>query len=114
MLKFLKSHSLDWLVRLSSLFEKSALILIVPAVALLYAVYPPIIVTNLELMLYVLIFVGVAIIITRLVFPGFDFDKLISAVITDRNMAAALVVVAMIVFFIAVFLGLLQWAPRQG
>jgi hypothetical protein len=99
MLKFLKSHSLDWLVRLSSLFEKSALILIV---------------TNLELMLYVLIFVGVAIIITRLVFPGFDFDKLISAVITDRNMAAALVVVAMIVFFIAVFLGLLQWAPRQG
>jgi hypothetical protein len=114
MFRSIKYHAVDWLKRIAALFDKSALLLIVPAVALLYRIYPPIIQTNLELSLYVAIFVGMTIILTILAFPQINIELLIRSVLEEKNLAAALVVVAMIVFFIAIFLGLLQWAPRQS
>jgi uncharacterized membrane protein (UPF0182 family) len=95
--------------RLCAVFDKSALILMLPTAAALFFIDPPMIKTLLQWVLYAPFLVGVAIIVCRIVFPQIELTKLIRGA-ENGNTAAGLVASSIIVFVAVIVVALVSWA----
>lgn len=87
----------SWFKRFAALFDKSAWLLIAPAVALLYWIDPPLARTFAQWGLFFLVLAGVAVIISRIVFPQVELTKLVRQAGTSPH-GAGLVAAALVVF----------------
>lgn len=97
------------LKRITALGDKSALLLIVPAVAALYEIDSPLCKTVLEWLLVTPIFAGVAIILSRTIFPQVDLGLLVDEAVLE-NKAAAIIVAGLMVFCGLLIMALTLWA----
>ncbi len=102
---------------LSSLFsrfrvlgDKSAWVLIVPVVIGLFLIDPAMVKTLLQWTLFAPALAGIAIIVSRVVFPQINLGDLVEAVTKENSRPAAIVVGALILFVGIVFLALILWA----
>lgn len=96
--------------RLSALTDKSAWLLIAPAIAALYTLDAAMATTLLQWGVFGLVLAGVSIIISRMVFPQVRLTALVESAHQEKNTAAGLVVAATIVFVGLVMLALVMWA----
>ncbi len=95
--------------RLSALFDKSALVLIVPAVCVLVAIDPPMLKTLVQWMAFAPILAGVAIIVSRIVFPQIQLTDLINDA-RAGNTGSGIVAASVIGFVAVIVLALVTWA----
>jgi len=100
----------SWLKRLSALVDKSALMLILPAFLALYFIDQPSAVTLAQWSLFALVIAGVAVIISRIVFPQIDLAKMLKEACDENNAAAGVVIGALVLFVGLVMLTLVLWA----
>lgn len=98
-----------WAKRLSALLDNSAWLLIAPAFVALYWIDSASALTLVQWSLFALVIAGVAVIISRIVFPQIEVAKLLEEV-DDHNGAAGLVIAALVVFVGLVMLVLAIWA----
>jgi hypothetical protein len=98
-------------LRLAALLDKSAWLLILPALALLLWAYSPAVATLLQWALYVPLFAGISIIVSLLVFPQVKVQELYDAALIG-NLSAALVLVALMSFYLVLLLTLLSWVRQ--
>lgn len=98
----------SWLKRIAALFDKSAWLLIAPAIALLYWIDPPLAKTFGQWSLFFLVLAGMAVIISRIVFPQVDLTAFVRrAASGDR--ASATVVAAIVLFVGLLILSGVMW-----
>lgn len=95
--------------RVAALFDKSAWLLMLPTFAALLFVDPPLFKTLIMWTVYGVSIAGVAIIISRLVFPQIHLSDLYDEVL-GGNTAAAIVVSAIVLFVALVIIALVMWA----
>lgn len=96
--------------RLAALVDKSAWLLIAPAIAALYAIDPALAKTFAQWSIFGLVLAGVSIMISRIVFPQIELTKLVESAHTEKNAAAGLVASAVVLFVGLVILSLVIWA----
>lgn len=96
--------------RAAAFIDKSAWLLILPAVAYLFFVDTAMARTLLDWTAYALVLSGIAIIISRVTFPQIDLSDLVDKVSKTGDRAAAMVVSAIIMFVGIVILALVLWA----
>ena len=95
--------------RLRALGDKSAWLLIVPACALLYYIDTAMTKTLVQWLIFAPVFAGVAIVVSRFVFPQINLTNLIDE--AERgNVAAGIVVAGLLVFVAMVLQALVGWA----
>lgn len=99
-----------WARRLAALFDLSAWMLIAPAFAALYAIDAPSAMTLAQWSLFALVLAGVAVVISRIVFPQIHLTKWLTEASRDNSTAAGLVVAALVMFVGIVMLTLAIWA----
>jgi hypothetical protein len=105
MLNFLRS----FFGRFQAFFDKSALLLIIPASVGLYFIDPTMMKTLLQWLIFAPILAGVAIIVSRIVFPQVKLTEfLISA--KEGNVAAGMVASSIILFVSVIVIALVMWA----
>jgi hypothetical protein len=104
------SPLLDKAGRLVALFDKSALIMLVPSLVGLYYYDPDLTKTLMQWTTPAVSIAGLSIIVSRLIFPQIKIDDLIDQVKNDKSMAAAIVVASLVLFVGVVFLGIVTWA----
>ena len=97
------------LQRLKFLFDKSALLLIVPAMIALFLLSPSMARTMIEWSLFAFVLAGAAIIISRLAFPQIYLTDFVNQSL-NGNRAAAVVTSAIILFVAALIFTLAFWA----
>lgn len=95
--------------RLKSLLDQSAWLLMLPASLILFLIDPSMAKTVAQWTLIALVLAGVAIIVSRIAFPQLDFDDLLPRVL-QGNIAAALVLAALVLCWGLIFLSLVLWA----
>lgn len=95
--------------RIRALIDKSAWILILPAVAYLFFIDTAMVRTLLEWTAYALVLSGIAIIISRVTFPEIELDQLMKDV-ANGSRAAATVIASIVLFVGLVMLSLVLWA----
>lgn len=95
--------------RLWAFVDKSALILIIPALIALYYIDQPMFNTLLEWLVFAPVLAGVAVIVSRIVFHRIDLTKLI--IETEKGNTAASILAAAVLLFVAlIFTALVAWA----
>ncbi len=94
--------------KLKALFDAHAWLLILPALLALALIDWAMVRTMLEWSLFGVVLVGMAIIISRLVFPQIDVAELMRQV-RMTNTAAGLVVCGLLIFFGLLVLALAGW-----
>ena len=103
------SHLSSIYRRLLALLDKSALILILPALAGLFFIDRAMFSTLLEWLVFAPVLAGVAVIVSRIVFHRIDLTKLI--IETEKgNVAAGILASAVLVFVALIFAALVTWA----
>lgn len=100
---------MSFLYRLKSLLDQSAWLLMLPASLILYIIDPSMAQTVAQWTLIALVLAGVAIIVSRIVFPQLDFDVLLPLVYAG-NVAAGQVLSSLVLCVGLVFLSLVLWA----
>ena len=96
--------------RLGVIADKSAWLLMGPAIAALYQFDPAMATTLLQWATFGLVLAGVSIIISRLVFPQIQLSARVDSTQNEKNVAAALIVAAVVLFVGLVMLALVLWA----
>ena len=98
--------------RTSALIDKSAWMLIAPALLVIFLIDPALAKTLLTWMLFGLVIAGASVIISRIVFPQVDLSALLREVLENENNStgAGLVVAAVIMFVGMVMMALVIWA----
>ena len=96
--------------RTSALIDKSAWMLIAPALLVIFLIDPALAKTLLTWMLFGLVIAGASVIISRIVFPQIDLSALLAEVREKNSTGAGLVVAAVILFVGAVMMSLVIWA----
>ena len=96
--------------RLGALADKSAWLLIAPAIAALYVVDPAMAQTLLQWALFGSVLAGAAIIISRIIFPQIKLTDLVGEATSENNVAAGIIVAAVVLFVGLVMLALVIWA----
>ncbi len=96
--------------RLLGFVDKSAWILILPAMLALYVIDPSMSSTLLQWSLFGIVLSGVSIIISRTTFPHIDLSVLIDDARRNKNTASAIIVAAIIIFVGLVFFAMIFWA----
>lgn len=92
----------SWLRRLAALLDKSAWLLIAPALIALYLLDPPLARTFAQWSLFFLVLAGMAVVISRIVFPQVDLTGFVRrAAGGDR---ASATVAAAIVLFVGILI----------
>ena len=104
-MEFLKSI---W-TRASALFDKSAWLLILPALLVLGLIDGSMVKTLVQWSAYGLVLAGVSVIVSRVVFPQIDLGKLVDEVHLE-NRAAATLASALVLFVGLLMLSLVIWA----
>lgn len=95
--------------RLRALGDKSAWLLIVPACALLYYIDDAMTKTLVQWLVFAPVFAGIAIVVSRFVFPQINLSELVRRA-EDGNLAAGVVVAGLLIFVALVLQGLVGWA----
>jgi hypothetical protein len=98
----------SFLKRLAALADKSALVLIVPALIIAYLIDEAMALTLVQWLVFAPILAGVAIHISRIVFPQVHLTSYLQKAETG-NVAAGLVASAIIVFVAAIVMALVVW-----
>lgn len=96
-------------LRIRALFDRSAWLLIAPALIVLFFIDASLAKTLMTWSLFGLALAGVSIVISRLVFPQIHLTSLLEQV-EKENHAAAIVVAAVILFVALVMMSLVIWA----
>lgn len=105
MLQFISS----FLKRFKVLGDKSALFLIVPAVVALFFIDGPMVKTLIQWLVFTPVIAGVAIMVSRVVFPQIDLTRLIRET-HDGNKASAIVAGSLLLFVGILVYALVTWA----
>jgi hypothetical protein len=96
--------------RVKALFDRSAWILILPALVAMYWIDRPMLATLIEWVIFAPILAGVAIFISRIIFPQIHLTEAVEQAINERSLPAALIA-SSIVFFVGIlFFALVVWA----
>lgn len=96
--------------RLHALLDKSALVLIAPALIALFLIDGSIARTLVQWSLYALVLAGVGIIVSRVTFPQIKLGDLVDEAQTKANVAAGILASAVIAFVGIVLLAMVLWA----
>lgn len=96
--------------RVRALVDKSAWLLILPAVLYLFLIDTAMARTLLEWTAYALVLAGITIIISRVTFPQIDLSDFVDKVSKTGDRAAAMVVSAIVIFSGLLMLALVLWA----
>lgn len=99
----------SWLKRLKVFSDLSAWLLIAPACFALWWVDPAVAKTLLQWSLFGIVMAGVAVMISRLIFPDLSLHEFVKSA-AGGNVAASIVAAAVIAFVAAVFIGMVVWA----
>lgn len=97
------------LKRFKVLGDKSALLLIVPAVAALFFIDAAMVKTLIQWLVFAPIIAGVAVVVSRIIFPHIDLTKLIKET-HEGNKASAIVAGALLLFVGLLVFALVTWA----
>ena len=84
--------------RTNALIDKSAWMLIAPALLVIFFIDPSLAKTLLTWMLFGLVIAGASVIISRIVFPQVDLSAMLAEVREQNNVGAGVVVAAIILF----------------
>lgn len=90
--------------------DTSAWILILPAIIALYWIDDSMLRTLLEWVIFAPALAGIAILISRIVFPQVNLSETVQSALDDHSMPAAVVAAAVIGFVGLVFFALIFWA----
>lgn len=101
----------SWTRRLGALIDKSAWLLIAPALGGLLCIDPAMALTLVQWALFALVLAGVAVVISRIVFPQVNLNELV-ALAVQGNRAAGAVAAALVIFVALLFIGIVLWAKR--
>ena len=96
--------------RFGALLDKSAWLLMAPAITVLYFIDPAMAKTLLQWTVFGVVLAGAAVIISRIVFPQIRLSDLIDAAKFEKNIAAGVIVGAVIIFVGMIMLSLVVWA----
>jgi hypothetical protein len=102
-------HLESWLKRVKVFSDLSAWFLIAPAFAALWFMDPPTAKALLQWSLFGIVMAGVAVMVSRLVFPDLHLNDFIKRAY-NGGIASAIVSAAVILFVGLVFFGLVYWA----
>lgn len=97
------------LLRLYALIDKSALFLIIPCACALYFIDAAMFTTVMQWLIVAPIIAGVAVMVSRIVFPQIRLTKLINEA-HEGNIASGVVAAAVIIFLGVLLLALVTWA----
>lgn len=95
--------------RIAVLGDKSALVLIVPALAILYFIDQAMAVTLVQWLVFAPVLAGVAVHISRIVFPQISLNTFFTEA-EKGNVASGIVAAAVILFVALIVLALVIWA----
>lgn len=96
--------------RTRAMFDKSAWLLIAPALIAIFYLDPALGKTLVTWSAFGLAIAGVSVIISRIIFPHFDLSELYDMATNGRNLAAAILGAAVVLFVGMVMLALVIWA----
>lgn len=99
----------SFLKRFKVLGDKSALVLIVPAVVALFFIDDAMMKTLVQWLIFAPIIAGVAIMVSRIVFPQIDLTRLIKET-HEGNKASAIVAGSLLMFVGLLVYALVTWA----
>ena len=99
----------SFLGRFRALVDKSALFLIIPCAAALYFIDSAMFMTLLQWLVFAPVLAGIAIIVSRVVFPQVHLTDLVTQA-REGNRAAGFVAGALIIFVGLLLLALVTWA----
>lgn len=99
----------SWLRRFMALFDKSAWMLIAPAMIVLAFLDPPMAKMLAQWSLFFLVLTGVAIVISRIVFPNINLTEFVRSAIEDHNAAAGAVAAAVVNFVGLLIVAAVLW-----
>lgn len=105
MLQFISS----FLKRFKALGDKSALLLILPAVAALFFIDEAMVKTLIQWLVFSPIIAGVAVVVSRIIFPHIDLSRLIDET-HEGNKAAAILAGSLLIFVGILVFALVTWA----
>lgn len=95
--------------RLRALIDKTALLMILPCLVVLWFIDGPMLLTVVQWLLVAPIITGLAVIVSRMMFPQIELTTLVKEAHKD-NRAAALVVSGLLLFVGLLILSLVMWA----
>lgn len=95
--------------RLEALLDKSAWMLIIPSLIVLFFIDKTMLQTLTQWLVFAPLLAGVAIIVSRVVFPQIHLTTLVEQV-RQGNMAAGLLAAALVLFVAIVIVALVMWA----
>lgn len=98
------------LARLGALIDGSAWLLILPAMLVLWFLDPAAAKTLLHWSVYFLVLAGMVVIISRIVFPDIKLGEWLAEARAENNVAAGLIVAAVILFVGLAMLAAVLWA----
>lgn len=99
----------SFLKRFKALGDKSALILIIPAVAALFFIDAAMVKTLVQWLIFAPIIAGVAVLVSRIIFPHIDLTQLIRET-HEGNKASAILAGALLLFVGLLVFALVTWA----
>lgn len=95
--------------RISAIGDKSALVLIAPFIIILFLIDKAMAMTLVQWLVFAPVLAGVAIIVSRIVFPQIHLTSLIRMA-EGGNRAAGMVASALLIFVALLVLSLVMWA----
>lgn len=96
--------------RIRAMFDKSAWLLIAPALLAIFFLDPALGRTLVTWSAFGVAIAGVSVIISRVIFPHFDLSDLYDKAVVSRSMPAAILGAAIVLFVGIVMLALVIWA----
>lgn len=96
--------------RFRAMFDKSAWLLIAPALMSIFLLDPALGKTLVTWSAFGVAIAGVSVIISRIIFPHFDLTRLYDQAVDSRNLPASVLGAAIVVFVGMVMLALVIWA----
>lgn len=96
--------------RMRALLDGSAWLMIMPAMGALFCFDPVLAKTMAQWCLPAVAIAGLAIIVSRVVFPQVHLNDLIDKVVGEQSLPAAVVIAALMLFVGVVFLAIVLWA----
>lgn len=99
----------SFLKRFKVLGDKSALFLIVPAVAALFFIDAAMVKTLIQWLVFAPIIAGVAVVVSRIIFPHIDLTQLIKET-HEGNKASAILAGSLLLFVGLLVFALVTWA----
>lgn len=98
-----------WFLRLRAIWDPSVLILIIPALVVVFFVDSSMAYTLLEWIAFAPVVVGLSVLISQVVFYQIKFGELVKKVRYENSIAAAMVVSALIIFVSILSYAIVSW-----